>query len=99
VTAGVDPRPYDHLRAQDGGPAPSGVYRVVGVDEDRVTLLRVTDGSGRRRHTGQIRREDRQTLGERFAAADDPDAGLSLADAIDPFRAFLSALRYHLGRP
>lgn len=56
--------------------AERGVYRVVGAGE-RVTLLRVADRNGRRRHTGETVRVDRDVLAEQFDPADDPDAGFS----------------------
>ena len=39
-----------------------GVYRVVGTDDGRVTLLRVADADGRRAHTGEVVRVDREAL-------------------------------------
>ena len=39
-----------------------GVYRVVGTDDERVTLLRVADADGRRAHTGEVVRVDREAL-------------------------------------
>jgi hypothetical protein len=46
------PAVYDHVSPTDGD-YPDGVYRVVGVD-GAVTLLRITDGDGRRVHTGEL---------------------------------------------
>lgn len=56
--------------------AERGVYRVVGAGE-RVTLLRVADGQGTRRHTGETVRVDRDVLAEQFEAAENPDVGFS----------------------
>ncbi len=66
------PEPYDHLRAGEDAPVESGVYRVVGVDEDRVTLLELTDERGRRRATGRLERVPHGAL-DGFEPASDPD--------------------------
>jgi hypothetical protein len=66
-----DPRPYDHVRG-DGTAVETGIYRVVGVDEDRVTLLRVADGRGRRVHEGAVEYVDRDEYGT-LEPADNPD--------------------------
>lgn len=42
----------DQVRV-DSEPYTPGVYRVVGVDDDTVTLLRVSDADGTRAHTGE----------------------------------------------
>jgi hypothetical protein len=47
------PTASDHLSPSDAD-YPDGVYRVVGVPDDRVTLLRVGDADGRRVHTGEL---------------------------------------------
>jgi len=73
------PSPGDHYRptsAATRATATRGVYRVVGVG-DRVTLLRVANGDGRRRHTGETIRVDREVLAEGFEPASDPDSGFS----------------------
>lgn len=90
---GVDP--YDHLRpAGDGGSTAEtavndGVYRVVGTGAERVTLLRVADADGRRRHTGEVVTVPRDDLAA-FAPAENPDASPSVAarlgSQIDGFR-------------
>lgn len=49
------------------------VYRVVGVGDDRVTLLRLTDSAGNRKATGELRYVGRDDLDREFAVADDPD--------------------------
>jgi hypothetical protein len=64
----------DHVRATESDPLPAGVYRVVGVDAESVTLLALTE-DGRRAHTGRIEHLDTGTAAE-LAPADDPDAGL-----------------------
>jgi len=69
----------DHYRPTESASeatAQRGVYCVVGIGNP-VTLLRVADTDGRRRHTGKIVRIDRQVLAARFEPADDPDAGFS----------------------
>ncbi|WP_323677163.1 hypothetical protein [Halorubellus sp. PRR65] len=40
------------------GPAPRGVYRVVGTPDDALVCLRVTDADGRREVTGEVVRVD-----------------------------------------
>lgn len=74
----------EHYRAiasahEDGiaaSEASGGVYRVVGAG-DPVALLRVTDGDGRRRHTGELVRVSPDAFDDAFDPAIDPDAGLS----------------------
>lgn len=46
------PRVGDHVRSTTDTPGP-GVYRVVGVSGESVTLLHVADSDGRRQHTGE----------------------------------------------
>ena len=73
---------FDHLRSIGDGTAapdrPPGVYRVVGTPEDGVALLRVTDGDGRRAHTGEVHRVARTDL-DAFEPAETPDDDRSLA--------------------
>ncbi|QIB72785.1 hypothetical protein G3I44_01970 [Halogeometricum borinquense] len=45
------PAVYDHYRADDAAVS-DGVYRVVGTDDETVTLLRVADADGRRSNVG-----------------------------------------------
>jgi hypothetical protein len=61
-----------HYRSGDT----SAVYRVVGTT-DGITLLRVTDGDGRRTHTGDLRRVSEDELDSAFEPAENPDAGVS----------------------
>lgn len=63
----------DHVEAPGDDHVP-GVYRVVGVDEETVTLLRVTDADGNRRATGEVVTAERPLSG--FESASDPDAGI-----------------------
>jgi len=64
------PTVYDHV-SPTGDDYPDGVYRVVGVDgvDGAVTLLRITDGDGRRIHTGELVTVD----ADAFAAYDPID--------------------------
>ncbi|WP_254536084.1 hypothetical protein [Halomarina litorea] len=64
--------PFDHFRADEGAPVAPGIYRVVGADDERVTLLHVGDTAGGRVHTGRIERVPRTAL-DRLEAADSPD--------------------------
>lgn len=57
---------------------PAGVYRVVGAG-DTVVLLRLTDGDGRRRHTGRLERVRGDALADHFEPVADPDAGFAPA--------------------
>lgn len=67
------PRIRDHYASADGS-HPAGTYRVVGVEETTVTLLRVTDAEGRRRSTGEVVRVSPPMDG--FEPARNPDAGV-----------------------
>ena len=64
---------YDHLRSTDTDDA---VYRVVGLQNDRVTLLRVADGDGRRAQTGEA------TTISTFGPAANPDENRALGTAL-----------------
>lgn len=76
-----EPAVYDHFRptgegehggeAGDAGP----VFRVVGVQNDGATLLRVTDADGTRKATGEIRHVTLDRLYRGFTPAENPDAG------------------------
>jgi hypothetical protein len=94
----VEPEPYDHLRPTD--PAyPDGVYRVVGVTPERLTLLRVAE-DGWRVHTGAIVTVQRAGL-DAFEPAANPDgrvpARRAARDAVRTgywsVRAFLAQVR------
>jgi hypothetical protein len=67
---------YDHYRNED-----EGIYRVVGVTDEKVTLLRVADPDGRRTHTGEVVTVTRDEL-DTFEGAPNPDAKLSPVDTI-----------------
>ena len=64
-----------HVRPTDDH-AP-GVYRVVGVGDD-VTLLRVTDGDGRRAYTGELASVPADAL-DAYEVVSNPDAGFTPA--------------------
>lgn len=89
-----DVAPSDHLRA-DGTTDPPGVYRVVGVDERGVTLLRVGDEEGRRVHTGEVVRVAHADLAAFTPAAAPPrdrSSASALALAYWSLRAFTAEL-------
>ena len=72
--------PFDHVRPTDDS-LNSGVYRVVGTTDEHVTLLRVADADGRRRHTGDlvtVASAARSSL----EPADNPDEHRPFADAV-----------------
>lgn len=69
--------PYDHVRPAHDLDLTPGVYRVVGASDDAVTLLRVADGEGRRRNTGEVTTVERAALGG-FERAANPDENRSL---------------------
>jgi hypothetical protein len=83
--AGNAPAPYDHYRLADADVVPAdatpGIYRVVGTDDESVTLLRVTDGDGRRRHTGELLTIDDETLSA-FEPTENPDGNRALGATI-----------------
>jgi len=74
------PAVYDHYRPTTGE-YPDGIYRVVGTDEESVTLVRVGDVSGRRINSGDLLAVDRAAL-ETFEPADNPDGNRSLGVAL-----------------
>lgn len=76
----------DHYRAGPDADLQPGVYRVVGVGDGEVTLLRVTDADGRRAHTGEVASVPAGAVGDALRPADDPDAGFH------PVRAVVGAL-------
>ena len=49
----TNPDLYEHFKPMDVDVS-DGVYRVVGRDEEAVTLLRVADADERRTHTGEV---------------------------------------------
>lgn len=67
----MSPAIYDHLQPTSEEYR-DGIYRVVGTDEDTVTLLRVGDADGRRRNTGELVTVDRDAI-DSFESAENPD--------------------------
>jgi len=84
---------YDHYRASESAHT-DGVYRVVGADDEGVTLLRVGDARGRRVNTGETVRVTHDELGG-FEEAENP-GGFSLAGALvsAPGTAYWSVLSF-----
>ncbi len=78
-----EPAVYDHYRLTEGEAA-GAVFRVVGVgggsDDDRVTLLRLTDAAGNREATGDLRQVGREELDRAFTPASDPSPRFELPD-------------------
>lgn len=70
------PAVHDHLRPTTAE-YPDGIYRVVGTGEEAVTLLRVANADGRRRHTGEVVTVERDRL-DGFEAAANPDGNVSV---------------------
>jgi hypothetical protein len=83
---------YDHYRPIDDS-LDDGVYRVVGGDASRVTLLRVGDAEGRRVTTGSVTRIDADRLAG-FESVSNPDGNRPLAARL----ASLPATVYWSGR-
>jgi hypothetical protein len=69
-----------HYRPEDGDYQP-GVYRVVGTSEP-VSLLRVSDGDGRREATGEVVSVSESALEADFEPAENPDGDLNPVRAI-----------------
>ena len=66
------PAVFDHLRPTDAtDDCPPGIYRVVGANDERIALLRVSDAAGRRAHTGEVITVPNHALA--FEAAENPD--------------------------
>lgn len=74
------PEPYDHLKPVDID-VPDGIYRVVGRDEETVTLLRVADGDKRRVHTGEVLSVDLDEF-DGFAPTENPDGNRPPRDVL-----------------
>ncbi|WP_135533612.1 hypothetical protein [Halostella pelagica] len=73
--ASDSPSPYDHVRAEDGS-LPDGIYRVVGVGADDVTLLFVADATGSRVHDGRVFTVSHEQYADLPAAPNPDDDGL-----------------------
>jgi len=74
-TAAGDVAVSDHLRSTD--PEDDAVYRVVGTGAERVTLLHVSDGDGRRAHTGEVFTVPTDAL-DSFEQTENPDGNRPL---------------------
>lgn len=78
-----EPRPYQHYRPDETSGYADGVYRVVGVDEDTVTLLEVADSADKRVNSGRVVRASQETVLATFDDAPNPDEGLRPRQAVD----------------
>lgn len=74
------PEPYDHLKPVDID-VPDGIYRVVGRDEETVTLLRVADEDKQRVHTGEVLSVDHAEF-DGFAPTENPDGNRPPRDVL-----------------
>lgn len=74
------PSVYDHYSSTDTDSV-DGVYRVVGISEEGVTLLRVGDADGQRVNTGKIITVSYDDLNG-FDPAENPDGNRPLGDAV-----------------
>ena len=75
-----DPTVYDHLRSTDPDDD-AAVYRVVGTGGGTVTLLRVSDGDGRRANTGEVVTVSRDALAS-FETVENPDGNRGLVGTV-----------------
>lgn len=90
---------FTHVRIEHEG-VPDGIYRVVGVAADRVTLLRVGDLDGRRVNTGRVVDLD-AALVDTFPDAPNPDGNRPVSERLARLlttgywstRAFVRSLR------
>lgn len=97
----ASPSVYDHFRLTDLD-RPDGVYRVVGTDDETVTLLRVADADGRRVNTGEVVTVRSDELAER-PIVENPDGNRPLGEKVTSnlavaywsFRAFVQQLAVH----
>ena len=76
----TSPTIYDHFFASDTDYR-DGIYRVVGTDEERVTLLQVGDTDGQRVNTGKIITVSHGDLGD-FESAENPDGNRPVGAAV-----------------
>ncbi|MFD1587613.1 hypothetical protein ACFR9U_11505 [Halorientalis brevis] len=77
------PAPYQHVQPTAEADVQDGVYRVVGTPDGEVTLLRVTNAAGHRRHTGTVVQVSSSTFKTAFEPASNPDSGFSLSAIVD----------------
>lgn len=97
----ASPSAFDHVRPS-GTDHPNGIYRVVGTSDGTVTLLRVSDADGRRRHTGELVTVSRDAFAA-FEPAENPDGNRPLGVAVGSqlrmsywiVRAFVGQLTAH----
>jgi len=95
------PSVYDHFRLTDLD-RPDGVYRVVGTDDDTVTVLRVADADGRRVNSGEIVTVRSDELAE-HPEVENPDGNRPIREAVTSslemtywsLRVFLQQLAVH----
>ena len=92
------PDPNEHFRATSDATVEEGVYRVVGTPDGEVTLLRVTDADGRRRHTGHVAQVSGSTLATAFEPAENPDLGFDPLAIVDHLVTSLKAVYWFLRR-
>jgi hypothetical protein len=74
------PSVYDHYSPADAD-YPAGTYRVVGTDDEAVTLLKVGDSDGQRVTTGKIITVNCEDF-DRFEPVENPDGTRSFGDGI-----------------
>lgn len=77
-----EPAVYDHYRkigSNGDGEDDGELFRVVGVNDERVTLLRLTE-NGSRAATGDLQYVTRDRLGEAFTSGSNPDPKYGLLD-------------------
>ena len=78
--SGTDVAVYDHLRSTDPDDD-DAIYRVVGTGTESVTLLRVSDGDGRRANTGEVVTVSRDAL-DAFESVENPDGNRGLVGTL-----------------
>ncbi|KTG11573.1 hypothetical protein AUR64_03490 [Haloprofundus marisrubri] len=71
---------YAHYQSTAGNRS-DGTYRVVGISDESVTLLRITDADGKRVHTGQTVTVARDSLGD-YEVVDNPDETFSFEGTV-----------------
>jgi len=76
----TSPSVYDHYRMKDAGYT-DGIYRVVGTDDETITLLRVGDTDRRRVSTGELITVSRNEL-DGFERAENPDGNRPLGEVV-----------------
>lgn len=76
----IAPSVYDHYRTTDDDYT-DGIYRVVGIGDEDVMLLRVGEKEGRRINTGELITVTREEL-DGFERAENPDGNRPLSKVI-----------------